>query len=185
MRKKLILAILTVFSSILFFQNRANSDLPVISYQLPEPALWKRDEEIGTEIIGPEHYYFEQTEDIDLNIVPIDDDLAESLKTRGQEQFIKDIMNGKNAINGMFGIEPVQLVSSELKTENGAQVLYLNTTQRIENDQFEILEKYFIYKGQAVNFQLRWPQTANAEQIKKAQKIFGQISLQARNTASR
>lgn len=176
---------MVVFGGVLLFQNRAQSTLPALSYQLPSPASWQRDLDVEVDMIGPEHYYFEKNEDIDLNIVPIEDDLAESLRTRGLEQFLQDILLGKNMINRIFDVDDVVLLSHELTQQNGAQVLRIRTTQRVEEEQLQIEEKYFIYPGQAVNFQLRWSQNANADQLRRAQQAFEQISMQSRSSLSR
>jgi hypothetical protein len=185
MSYKIIAGVCILFVGVLFYQNNADSTLPQIVYQLPEPSLWKRDTAIGTELAGPEHYYFNQTDNIDLNIVPIEDDLLDSLKTRGAQQFTQDIMSGKNHINTMFGAEDTKLISSELKSFNGAYILELRTEQKIEKLTLSVLEKYFIYKGQAVNFQLRWQNDSDVQNVKKAQLVFNKMTVQARSAASK
>lgn len=185
MRKVFIFTLVAFFGAAFLFQNRAQSTLPLLSYQLASAASWQRDLDVEIDMEGAEHYYFEKNEDIDLNIMPVDGDLAESLRTRGLDQFLQDVMLGKNMINRIFDIDDVILVSHSLTNENGAQILRLRTAQQIVNERFEIEEKYIIYSGQAVNFQLRWAQVANQDQLIRAKQAFEQIAIQSRVTASR
>ena len=185
MRNIFILTAL-VFLGVVFYQTQATSSLPQIVYQLPQPKLWQRDLEIAEEIewVGPEHFYFAGTDNIDLNVMPIDDDLYKSFLERGEKQFIKDTMRGKNLIDGMFGVEPAQLVKHTSQKLNDAIILEINTTQRLPDGQYEILEKYFIYPGQAINFQLRWPQTADGKKVLEAQNAFAQLAPKSRSSRS-
>lgn len=185
MQKKYLYALLTIVFSFLFYQNKASSSLPQIVYQLPEPTLWGRDLEAGAEIVGPEHYYFAGTTNIDLNIVPIEDDLLNSLKTRGEKQIVLDMMHGKNTINAMFAAEDSILISHNSKPIADGQLLELATTQKIGTEQFRILEKYFIFNNESVHLELRWPASADPEKVKLAQKNFASITPQSRGSGSK
>lgn len=182
MRKVFFISGFFIFCGVLFFQNRASSSIPALRYQVPEAAQWSRDKDLQTELIGPEHYYFGKTENIDLNIIPIEDDLLSSLNTRGAEQFVSDIMHGKNSINTMFGADESKLVSKNLSMVGEARVLEIKTTQAIETKNFTILEKYYIYQNQAVNFQLRWSEDADPKELKTAQALFAKISTSGPKT---
>lgn len=180
MQKKYIFSVLTAGLIFLFYQNQAVSSLPQVVLQLPEPALWQRDLSVGTDIVGPEHYYFNGTTDIDLNYVPIEDDLSVSLKERGEAQFVKDTMRGKNLINSMFGADSTRLLSHTLKTLPGGQLLEINTAQKIDGEEFLILERYFIFPNEAVHLELRWAKSASAEKVLLAQKAFSRVTPQFR-----
>jgi hypothetical protein len=185
MQKKYIFSILAAGLVFLFWQNRAVSSLPQVVLKFPEPALWSRDTEVGTEIVGPEHYYFTGTTDIDLNLVPIEDDLSASLKERGEAQFVKDTMRGKNTVNTMFGADESKLLSHSLKPAAGGQVLEINTSQKIDGVEFLILEKYFVYPKEAVHLALRWPKYFDAQKVTAAKAAFSRVTPQFRGTAGR
>ena len=181
MKKKLFLASAIFLAFALLLQNQnAESSLPHLTYQLPQAQKWKRFKDFDLDLAGPKQYYFSDTEDIDLNVVPIDDDLLTSLNERGEKQFVEDIMRGKNAINQMFAVGETKLI--EYKISNGAsgqKILSLKTEQQIVNEYFYVIEKYFIYPKQAVNFQLRFSQNSDQALAKQAQTLFEQINPQA------
>lgn len=183
MRKMFIFTGMAFLCVAVLFQNIAQSTLPLISYQLANPTLWHRDLTVDVDMEGAENYDFEKSEEIDLNILPVDADLAESLRTRGLDQFLEDVLLGKNMINRIFGIDDVILVSHSLTNENGAQILRLKTKQVIDLEQFLIDEKYIIYQGQALNLQLRWSETVNQDQLRRAQQSFEQIAILSRVNA--
>lgn len=179
MKKKLFLAGAIFIATALILQNQtAESSLPHLTYQLPQAQKWKRFKDFDLDLAGPKQYYFSETDNIDLNVVPIDDDLLTSLNERGDQQFVKDIMRGKNAINQMFGVGDTVLISYQVVSSADKKVLSLKTQQKIENESFYIIEKYFIYPKQAVNFQLRYKQSSDQNLVKQAAALFEQINPQ-------
>jgi hypothetical protein len=179
MKKKLFLANAIFIATALILQNQtAESSLPHLTYQLPQAQKWKRFKDFDLDLAGPKQYYFSETDNIDLNVVPIDDDLLTSLTERGEKQFIEDIMRGKNAINQMFGVGETLLISYQVVGAPDKKVLSLKTQQKIENEIFYITEKYFIYPKQAVNFQLRYKQSSDQNLVKQAALLFEQITPQ-------
>ena len=119
-----------------------------------------------------------------MNYLPIEDDLSASLKERGEAQFVKDAMRGKNLINTMFGAAETRLLNHKLKTVPNGQLLEINTTQKIDGEEFLILERYFIYPKEAVHLELRWAKSASAEKVLQAQKAFSRVMPQFRGTIS-
>lgn len=180
MKKKLVLACAAFLAVGLLLQNHsAESSLPHLTYQLPQAQKWKRFKDFDLDLAGPKQYYFSETDNIDLNVVPIDDDLLTSLNERGEKTFVEDIMRGKNAINQMFAVGDTKLIEYKLTAgQSGEKVLSLKTEQKIENETFYITEKYFIYPKQAVNFQLRFSQSSDQKLVKQASDLFEQINPQ-------
>lgn len=183
MKKKLFLAAAVFVAFALLLQNQnAESSLPHLTYQLPQAQKWKRFKDFDLDLAGPKQYYFSETDNIDLNVVPIDDDLLTSLTQRGEKQFVQDIMRGKNAINQMFAVGDSKLIEYKLSTgKAGEKILTLRTEQQIVNETFYVTEKYFIYPKQAVNFQLRFKQSSDQALVKQAAVLFEQINPQAMN----
>jgi hypothetical protein len=183
MKKKLFLASAVFLAFALILQNQnAESSLPHLTYQLPQAQKWKRFKDFDLDLAGPKQYYFSDTDNIDLNVVPIDDDMLTSLTQRGEKQFVEDIMRGKNAINQMFAVGDSKLIDYKLSTGSaGQKILSLRTEQQIVNETFYVIEKYFIYPKQAVNFQLRFNQSSDQALVKQATALFEQINPQALN----
>lgn len=203
MKKKVLASVVLMFlmTSVFVFSDTAQSVLPQLSYKIPEPKLWLKHNDPEISLVGPAHYYFNQTEDIDLNIVPIDDDLLTSLNERGEKNFIDDIMRGKNQINQMFAAQPSKLVSykvtnisasdrataSEVVQQAGGEgkLLELRLTQVLGDEEHNILERFFIYPKQAINFQLRSKKSSDPNKVKQAEKLFVQIQPHVRKPASK
>lgn len=183
MKKKLFLAFAAFLAVALLLQNqKAESSLPHLTYQLPQAQKWKRFKDFDLDLAGPKQYYFSDTDNIDLNVVPIDDDLLTSLTERGEKQFVQDIMKGKNAINQMFAVGESKLIEYKISNgKSGEKILSLRTEQQIVNENFYVIEKYFIYPKQAVNFQLRFKQSSDQVLVKQAAALFEQINPQAMN----
>lgn len=181
MRKKLIFAVLFIFGSVLLFESRAQSNNPPLQVQLPTPAVWTPDleDDMDPEIEGESHYYFSDTTNIDLEVIRIDDDnLDDSLKQRGPDQFVQDILEGKNIANNAFNASPtVMLNYSLMQDKDGHQILEIHCSQDYEDGKVETLERYYIYDNFAAHAQLRWRLAADPEKVKEAKKQFAALRI--------
>lgn len=176
---------LTLTSAALFSLHlAADAQAPAepLFYKLANPKLWSLDLEIAAEleIDGPEHFQFSESEDIDLNFVPIDDDLLASFKERGEAQFVKDIMSGKNRINAMFAVADSFLVSKEISDLDGGGKLLTLRLRQVIDDEFFTVEKWFIYPKTALQVSFRHSVKADRELVTKAEAEFNKIQVRQR-----
>lgn len=180
-----IISILSVLIFVISFVevNAGVNKKAKIQYFLPEPQKWSRDYDVQADISGPKHFYFKDSENIDLNVIPIDDDLSASLNTRGVDQFIQDVLEGKNLINDTFGVGRTEVLTYNLKKEKDHQILEISCQQMIEDEKVETLERYYIYPHYAVHAQLRWRNSAGADKIKEAKKLFANFKVENKASA--
>ena len=179
MKKAILIILVVVVCGISYFAPKADAEsgAPVLVYRIPDISKWSRDHEMDTEIVGPKHFYFSDTDNIDLNIVPIDDDLQKSLASRGTDVFVKEALGAKNMINRMFTVGESELVDFKLQSKAGIQELQMRCKQNIEGLQIQTLEKYFIVKGQALHAELRWQNNSDMEKVKQATKLFSEMTV--------
>jgi hypothetical protein len=129
--------------------------------------------------MGPEHYLFGGTPNIDLNIVPMDEDLLKQLSTRGASQFVADTLQGKNKINKMFGVGETKLVDYKLMAAKDLRILQIRSRQTIGIDKIQTVEKYYFYKNTTLHLELRWQDDSDQRKVKQALKEFSQMIVHA------
>ncbi len=165
----------------MLFESRAQSNNPPLQVQLPTPASWRPDleDEMDPEIEGESHFYFSDTTNIDLEVIRIDDNtLDDSLKQRGPDQFVQDILEGKNIANNAFDAAKTELLNyTLLQGQDGHQILELHCAQEYEDGKVETLERFYIYDNFAAHAQLRWRLAADPAKVKEALKQFAALRI--------
>ncbi|MGZ3725163.1 MAG: hypothetical protein ACXWQQ_05155 [Pseudobdellovibrio sp.] len=174
-----IISIVTLLIFMASFIEARSTSKAQIQYFLPDAKKWSRDTDVVADISGPKHFYFLDTENIDLNVVPIDDDLASSIRSRGVDQFVKDILTGKNYIDAVFGVNKTEILSYNLVKEKGRQILEINSRQLLSEGMVESTEKYYIYPGRTIQTQLNWKKAADPAQVKEARKLFADFRVES------
>ncbi len=179
MKIKIISIITLIIFLATFIQANTNKNQSQIQYFLPEVKKWSRDLEVDADISGPKHFYFSETEDIDLNVVPVDDDIATSLNSRGADQFIEDILSGKNYVNDMLGAGKIEVLSYNLTKAKDHQILEINSRQLLSDGMTESVERFYIYPSRSIHTQLNWRKSSDPKKVKEAKSLFAQFKVQS------
>lgn len=167
--KQLLILLLSISFTIFYsFDSLAENKNTIIKFEKPDSNLWKIENDEDNKDLGPEHYTFKKNEKIELNIVPITDDLFSQIKSKGKKQFIKDTMEGKNLINNLFGVGKSKIISTKWIDSNDKEILELCVQQKIEKDTIESFEKYFIFPSKALHIEIRYSKDIDNKQIEEA-----------------
>ena len=170
--KKFALGLLVFTLSIFILQARGAAKSPLYFNVKADHENWRADWENEFTLGGLEHFYFSKNEDIDLNILPIEDSLSDSLKKRGESLFFDDLIRGKSVANTLFGLEAPVVIEKSVENKASLQIVNLRSTYKVSDEQFESIERYFLSQGPAVHLELRWKVGTDAARVKEAERLF-------------
>lgn len=182
MKKHPYLKALGLFAVIgfVFLQLGAHGAVPApeLVSSAGNSASWLRDVEVSPVSTGAEHYTWKTDPSIDLNVMPVHDDLLASFKKSGVDEFVKDLLVGKNYANHLFGVGETELIQKSVQQSGGLEILTLQLRQKIADDQtIETKEKYFIAEGRAFQIGLRWEKGSDPKAKALADQDFENIQV--------
>lgn len=150
-----------------------------ISYELNSQQKWKHDFTTEAPAAGNEHFVLITDESIDLLFSFNDEDFFTLIEKEGVQKLTVQILSGKNAVQKFVSDEPVSIKNIKISHSKERKILSFEADYKFGEVQYHSIEKYFIYKGQALHAVLRWNEKSSDAQLKSAKVDFEKMIVKS------
>jgi hypothetical protein len=150
-----ILFVFLIIASITAVFGESKSVKSHLSYDIKPKLLW---EEKDVEAIGDvvTNYTLKESKNITMNFSYLDQDISNEIKVKSVDELVSQLVKGKSFVYSMIGASNHQVVEKKLEKENNIPVLRIKTQYEINNETYNLIEKYYIVPNKVLLTSFRW-----------------------------